>query len=71
MTYSFNQRTAKVSFDDWCAQNGIEVVDAWDTGMYGNIGYKVRKDGVEYEASAYQSTGMSQNFTFDLFISEE
>ena len=68
MFYSFNQRTEKVSFRVWLAQNGIEVIDAWDKGMYGNIGYKVRKDGVEYEASAYQS--LNGNFTFDLFIKE-
>ena len=70
MIYSYNQRTAGQSFKQWCDANGITVVTSWDRGMYGNIGYTVRLDGVEYTASGYQSVGMSPNFTFDLITEE-
>lgn len=71
MVYRYNQREAKVSFDTWCEQNGIEVVDSWDAGMYGNIGFTVRKNGVEHEASGYQSIGLyGGNFTFVLTTKE-
>jgi len=68
--FSYNGVSEKRSFNQWCADHGIEVVKSWDMGMYGNIGFKVLKDGVEYEASGYQSTGMSSNFTFNLVVKE-
>lgn len=64
----WNQAKAgqKISFNDWCVKHGIEIINGWDAGMYGNIYYKVRKDGVVYVATGYQSVGMCQNFTFAL-----
>ena len=71
MMYRYNQREAKVSFNTWCEQNGIEVVDSWDAGMYGNIGFTVRLNGVEHKASGYQSIGLyGGNFKFDLVVTE-
>lgn len=71
MIYRYNQREAKVSFNTWCEQNGIEIVDGWDAGMYGNIGYIVRKDGVDHKATGYQSIGVhGGNFTFRLDTEE-
>lgn len=69
MILKYNQRTADVPFKQWLEDNGIEIVDGWDAGMYGNIGYIVRKDGVEYKATGYQSIGVhGGNFTFDLIV---
>ena len=68
----WNQAKAgqKISFDDWCIKHGIEIINGWDAGMYGNIYYKVRKDGVVYLATGYQSVGMCQNFTFSLNLAD-
>ena len=61
---SYNGVCENRSFDQWCADNGVEVVTAWDAGMYGNITYKVRIAGKLLIASAYQS--QHGNFTFDV-----
>lgn len=68
--YSYNQIQEDLRFEDWCEKHGIEIVNGWDAGMYGNIYYKVRKDGVVYLATGYQSTGMSHNFTFRLNLKD-
>jgi len=62
--FSYNGVTEKRSFNHWAADNGIEVVTAWDAGMYGNIIYKVRVEGKLLLAYAYQS--QHGNFTFDV-----
>ena len=62
--YYFAKEGEKICFEDWCDFYGITVITSWDAGMYGNIWYKVEKDGVIYRASAYQS--LHHNFTFDL-----
>ena len=77
--FSYNQVTDnninanpedRISFENWCIKHGIEILNGWDAGMYGNIYYKVRKDGVVYLATGYQSTGMCQNFTFRLNLND-
>ena len=60
----FNGVTEKRNFETWAADHGIEVVTSWDSGMYGNLTYKVRYQGKLLFASAYQS--LHGNFTFDL-----
>ena len=66
--YHFAKEGEKIRFEDWCDFYGITVVTSWDGGMFGNIWYKVKKDGVIYRASAYQS--LNHNFTFDLDLAD-
>ena len=67
MTFSYNACQAHgKSFDTFCVEHGIQVVDSWDTGRCGNIGLTVIRKGNLYQASGYQA--VTGNFTFTLNI---